>query len=53
MGIINKSRIKEITDLQVSEEFYLELEKLVVDLIKKAEKRAKENFRRTLFSRDL
>jgi len=53
MALINKSKVKEITDLQISEEFYIELEKEVENLIKKAEKRAKENSRRTLFARDL
>lgn len=53
MSLINKSKVKEISELQVSEEFLNELEKEVEKLVKKAEKRAKENSRRTLFSRDL
>ncbi|MDO8516804.1 MAG: hypothetical protein Q7S33_01645 [Nanoarchaeota archaeon] len=53
MSLINKSKIREITELSVSEEFERELEKNTEDLIKKAEKRAKENQRRTLFARDL
>ncbi|MEM4330495.1 MAG: DUF1931 domain-containing protein [Candidatus Pacearchaeota archaeon] len=53
MALINRSKLKEITELQVSEEFYNELEKQVEELVKKAEKRAKENFRRTLLARDL
>lgn len=51
--LINKSKIKEQTELQVSEEFVKELEKSVEEIIKKAEKRAKANFRRTIFARDL
>lgn len=53
MSIINKSKVKEISELQVSEEFLSELEKEVEGLVKKAEKRAKENSRRTLLARDL
>ena len=53
MALINKSQVKEKTELQVSEEFYTELEKTTEDSIKKAEKRARENNRRTLFARDL
>lgn len=53
MSLINKSRVKETSELQVSEEFLNELEKEVENLIKRAEKRAKENSRRTLLARDL
>ncbi len=53
MSLINKSKVKEISELQISEEFLEKLEKEVEDLIKKAEKRAKENSRRTLLGRDL
>ena len=51
--LINKSQVKEKTEMSVSEEFYAELDKKVEEDIKKAEKRAKENGRRTLYSRDL
>ncbi len=51
--IINKSKVKEETELSVSEEFYEELDKEVSELIKKAEQRAKANQRRTLFARDV
>lgn len=53
MALINKTKVKEITEFQVSEEFYTELEKETESLIKKAEQRAKENSRRTLLKRDL
>ena len=53
MGLVVKSNIKEATELSVSAEFEQELEKKVDELIKKAEKRAKANSRRTLLARDL
>ncbi len=52
-GLIIRSNIRKITDFSVSDEFFIEFEKQVEDMLKKAEKRAKENFRRTLLSRDL
>lgn len=51
--LINKSQVKEKTEMQVSEEFYVELDKKVEGEIEKAEKRARENNRRTLYARDL
>jgi histone H3/H4 len=51
--LINKSQVKESTEMQVSEEFYVELDKKVEEDIKKAEERARENGRRTLYKRDL
>ena len=53
MSLINRSKIKEKTELNVSGEFELELEKKTEDMIKEAEKRAKANSRRTLYARDL
>lgn len=53
MTLINKSAVKEKTELSVSEEVYLELDKKVEQIIKDAEKRAKANKRRTLYARDL
>lgn len=53
MTLINKSAIKENTDLAVSEEFTEELDKKVEQLIRDSEKRAKANNRRTLYARDL
>jgi histone H3/H4 len=51
--IINKSKVKEETELSVSEEFLQELDKGVLEMIKRAQKRAKQNGRRTLFGRDV
>lgn len=53
MALIIKSNIKKYTELNVSEEFNLELEKKVEDILKKAESRAKANNRRTIFARDI
>lgn len=53
MGLIIKSNIKKMSDFAVSDEFIIEFEKTVEDLLRKAENRAKSNFRRTLFARDL
>jgi len=53
MGLIIKSKIREIVDLSVSDEVERELEKKVEDILKKAEERAKANQRRTIFARDL
>lgn len=53
MGIINKRELHEITELQISEDYFLELEKQIKEFIKKSEQRAKENSRRTLLKRDL
>jgi hypothetical protein len=53
MSLINKTKLKEFTELQVSEEFYTELENELGIVRKKAEKRAKDNSRRTLLKRDL
>ena len=53
MGIVNKSKIKEHVELSVSSEVSLALNKLVGDILKKAEERAKANGRRTIFARDL
>jgi hypothetical protein len=53
MALINKSKIREVTSLAVSEEFSIELEKQVEELIGKAEQRARDNSRRTLLKRDL
>ncbi len=53
MGLIIKSNIKKETELSVSEEFLEEFEKKTQEILRKAEERAKGNFRRTLFARDL
>ncbi len=53
MGLVIKNNVKKGTELAVSDEFLVEMEKRVEDLLKKAEERARANFRRTLFARDL
>jgi hypothetical protein len=53
MNFTNKSAVRECSELAISEEFLLELDKKVEQIIKDAEKRAKANNRRTLYSRDL
>lgn len=53
MGLIVKSKIKDYVDLAVSEEVARELERKTEEILKKAEERAKANFRRTIFARDL
>ncbi len=50
---IVKNAIRESTELSVSEEFLVEFEKKVDSMLKEAEKRARSNNRRTLYSRDL
>ena len=53
MTFINKSQIKENSEFAISEEFLIELDKKVEQLLRDAEKRANANNRRTLYSRDL
>ncbi len=54
MSLIVKSNIKEVTgEMSVSGDFAEELEKKVVQLIKDACRRAQENNRRTVMSKDL
>lgn len=53
MALINKKSVKESSEFSVSEEFLEELEKKVLEDIKKAEERARANSRRTLLKRDL
>ena len=53
MGLVIKSNVKKQTELSVSDEFLVELEKKVDEMVKRAEERARGNFRRTLFARDL
>lgn len=52
-SFIVKSKIRESSDSAISEEFLIELDKKVEQLLKDAEKRAKANNRRTLYARDL
>jgi nicotinamide mononucleotide (NMN) deamidase PncC len=53
MGIVIKSNVRKESELSVSEEFLEEFEKKAGEMLKGAEERAKGNFRRTLFARDL
>jgi histone H3/H4 len=53
MALIIKSNIRKYTEFMVSDEVETELEKIVEDMIKKAESRAKANNRRTIMARDL
>lgn len=53
MTLIKANNIKEVVEMNVAEEVYAELEKRVEELLKKAEERARENGRRTIFKRDL
>ncbi len=53
MGLINKSKIRNYTELSVADEVEVELEKKVEEMIKKAESRALANNRRTILARDL
>ncbi|MBT3407540.1 DUF1931 family protein [Candidatus Woesearchaeota archaeon] len=52
-NLINKSKIKETTDLNVASDFYEHLNKVLHELIQKASERAKANGRKTLKPMDL
>lgn len=52
-NLLVKTNVKESSEFSVSEEFIEALEKKVSEEIKRAEERAKANFRRTLLERDL
>ena len=51
--VLVKSQVKEATELNVASDVYDALEKKVREIIKAAEKRAKENGRKTIKSYDL
>lgn len=53
MALVIKSNIRKYTELSVSDEVEPAIEKIVEEMIKKAESRAKENNRRTIMARDL
>tara|TARA_Y100000310_G_scaffold275592_1_gene292212 strand:+ start:127 stop:288 length:162 start_codon:yes stop_codon:yes gene_type:complete len=53
MALIVKSKIKEVVELNVSDEVARELEMKIEEILKKAEGRARGNGRRTIFARDL
>lgn len=52
-NLINKSKVKDSTDLNVSSDFYEHLNKTIHELISKAAERAKANGRKTLKPMDL
>lgn len=51
--LVRKSGVQESTEMNVSTEFYGELEEQVQELIEDAERRAEENGRKTVMPRDL
>ena len=53
MALIVKSKIRKFVDLNVGEEVARALERQIEEILKKAEERAKENGRRTIYARDL
>ncbi len=54
MGIIVKSKIRDLLGgLNLGEDLGEELEKRVREILKNAEIRARKNFRRTVYARDL
>ncbi len=54
MGIVVKSKIRYMLDgLNLGEDLAVELDKRIEELLKRASERAKGNFRRTVYARDL
>lgn len=54
MGIIIRSKIRGmLSGLNLGEDLLPELERRVDEILKKAAERAKGNFRRTVYARDL
>lgn len=54
MSVIVKSKIRSmLSGLNLGEDLVSELDKKVEELLKKAGERAKGNFRRTVYARDL
>lgn len=54
MGIINKSKIKGyLNGLNLGEDLAAELEREVAKMLERAALRAKGNFRKTVYARDL
>lgn len=53
MGLIIKNNVRKSTDFSVSDEFIVEFEKKVEEMLNQSIERAKANFRRTLLKRDL
>ena len=54
MRVIVKSKVRSMLDgLNLGEDLVSELDKKIEKLLKKASERAKGNFRRTVYARDL
>jgi len=54
MGVVNKSKIRaKLGGLNLGEDLIPELEREISRLLEKAAERAKGNFRRTVYARDL
>lgn len=53
MSLINKSAVRDETDLNVGAESYGELAERVREMIDRAESRARENGRKTVKARDV
>ena len=54
MGIVNRSKIRaKLGGLNLGEDLLVELEREIVKMLEKASERAKKNFRRTVYARDL
>jgi hypothetical protein len=54
MGIVVKSKIRSMLGgLNLGEDLAVELDRRIGEILEKAEKRARANFRRTVYARDL
>jgi len=54
MGIIVRSKIRGMLGgLNLGEDLVIELERKIEKILRKAEERARGNFRRTVYARDL
>ena len=54
MGLIVRNNIRKMLNgLNLGEDLAAELEKQVEEILKKASERARKNFRRTVYARDL
>jgi histone H3/H4 len=54
MGLIKKNNIRDVLDgMNLGEDLVMELERKVDEILKKAVERARKNFRRTVYARDL
>ena len=53
MGIVVRSVVKEVVEMNLGEDVLVELNKKVEGILKEAEGRARGNGRRTVYARDL